>query len=600
MKKIKLFKAFLLVAICFSTGSIFAQVQKWAKTFNGSAGIADYGRAVTTDASGNVYVTGSANYLGDYHVVTIKYNSSGTAQWTTTVNAGSPTNCGVESGFAIAIDGSGNICVAANVVNGAGTLDQLALIKYNSSTGAVQTNYPKLYGGTNCSTVNGTAGLCIAISGSDVYVGGSAYIGTSWSFIILKDDPSSGNWGWSNTPYTYSGSNTAAEHRATDIKVSGSYVYATGYVANTSVGKDVLTVKLDASTGAIQTGWPKTYNGSANGDDFGNAIGIDASGYVYVAGFASITSNGKDGFLTKYKSDGTLQSGFPATYDYTHADDAWSDIAVIGTSTVAPAVYVGGYRTDGSNTNYSIAAYTSGGGFANGASYWNTADPVQYDGAKTGTEASGTDVGYAVEYSATTNRVYITGMTDEGSGTNNINLTTIGYNATTGAKVWGETKYDCTTDAIPNGIDEAYWKYALRVVYNSTYCIDDIYVVGASFVTSTLDFLTLKYSCGTCISCEGPEGEGRMINTHLISNENTHFHPNPFSTAAELRLNPNAQITNAVLSIFDITGRLVTSISNISSTTIIVDRGTLQSGLYFYNLSESGSMLTNGKFIIAD
>jgi len=144
------------------------------------------------------------------------------------------------------------------------------------------------------------------------------------------------------------------------------------------------------------------------------------------------------------------------------------------------------------------------------------------------------------------------------------------------------------------------WKYAIKVDYNATYCVDDIYVEGSSIVTNNdWDFLTLKYSCGTCINCQRPGGERMMSNNHPERSVSG-FYPNPFSTTAELQLDPSVQITDAVLSIHDVTGRLITSIPNISSTTVVVERGILQSGLYFYKLTENGNMISNGKFIISD
>ncbi len=610
MKKTKLSKVVLLSAIYFLVNTVLAQpstTPAWTAFYNNTLVTAndDYGRAVTTDGGGNVYITGGANYGGgnDYYVTTIKYSNAGSATWTRTVNINSGTNCPVESGFAIAVDGSSNVWVAASLQETGGTYSDLVLLKYNSS-GTLQTNYPKRFSSTACGG-NGAAGLCLTISGSDVYVGGSQYIGssTNWYFSVVKNDPSGSGWLWN---YTYNSGVTGGtyEHRATDIKVNANGVYATGWINKTNssvITKDIFTVGLNASTGAVIAGssWPQTYNGTANGDDACNALSLDASGNVYVAGYSTRTGLGKDGYLMKYDKSGVAQTGFPVFYNFNDLADAWSDMEVIGTSTTAPAVYVGGYRTVSStNRDYCLAAYTSAGGFANGASYWNTADPVSYDGAKTGTEAVGTDLGYAIEYSATSNRIYITGMADEGSSAHNINITTIGYNATTGASTWGPATYDMSTDATNNGTDEAFWKYSLKVQYSSCYATDIILVEGASWITNHgLDFVTIEYGAtGAC--SQGPAH--RIMNPSTSSIENSGFYPNPFSTTSELRLNPNAKITNATLTISDLTGRVVATLTNISSTSIMVDKGNLPNGVYFFKLVQDGVQLSNGKFVTID
>lgn len=104
--------------VCFlfvlTTLPVIAQnnLQSWTRTYNGSGGNADDSRKVATDASGNIYVTGtiyntiSGNTTNDF--VIIKYNSSGTQLWLRTYNGGVNYNDQLQ---AMVLDGSANVYV---------------------------------------------------------------------------------------------------------------------------------------------------------------------------------------------------------------------------------------------------------------------------------------------------------------------------------------------------------------------------------------------------------------------------------------------------------------------------------------------------------
>ena len=100
----------------------------------------DIARGVATDSSANVYVTGyTAGGLdgntnaGDYDLFLVKYNSSGTKQWTKQLGTSS-----ADSASGVATDSSANVYVTGQTAGGldgntnAGSED-LFLVKYNSS-----------------------------------------------------------------------------------------------------------------------------------------------------------------------------------------------------------------------------------------------------------------------------------------------------------------------------------------------------------------------------------------------------------------------------------------------------------------------------------
>src|SRR5689334_4117271 len=83
----------------------------------------DYGKAVTGDARGNVYVAGTSSI--DY--VTIKYDSLGTRQW---IARHPGANQGGWEIVAILVDPAYNVCVMGT--DGLGTTRDFFVIKYNA------------------------------------------------------------------------------------------------------------------------------------------------------------------------------------------------------------------------------------------------------------------------------------------------------------------------------------------------------------------------------------------------------------------------------------------------------------------------------------
>src|SRR3984893_14076343 len=267
---------------------------------------------VTTDTSGNVYVTGSSLGSGgtglDY--ATVKYNSSGTQQWASRYNG---TAGGDDIAYAIAVDGSGNVYVTGSSLGSGGTGLDYATVKYNSS-GTQQ--WAAIY--------NGTAGsndiaYAIAIDSSlNVYVTGSS-LGSSvgLDYATLKYN-SSGTQQWASRYNGLANGDDIAYAMAVDSSLN---VYVTGSSLGSSVGLDYATVKYNSS-GTQQ--WASRYNGPANGDDIAYAMAVDASNNVYVTGSSLGSSVGLDYATVKYNSSGTQQ--WASRYDGTASGD---DIATL-------------------------------------------------------------------------------------------------------------------------------------------------------------------------------------------------------------------------------------------------------------------------------
>jgi hypothetical protein len=363
-----------------------AGVQLWIQQYAGSGNGPDFagGLAVTNT---DVYVTGAVttgtNLATD--VITMHYSSAGVLQWTATYNG---TGNYFDSGKFLVIDGSNNVYVTGGSYNASGNID-FVTIKY-SSTGTQQ--WVNLYG---YSAGLDDAGINIATSGSNVVVTGAVTsttnnykvatltyaqstgsltatnVGTLTTtssitavtdlgkdvsgniYIVGSTYVSGQNQNYyvqklSNTlatiwTYTYNGSSNL-DDIAKGIQLdASSNVYVTGYSTSSTQGRDITTVKLNSS-GAQQ--WVQTINGTTNGDDEGADMIIDASANIYIAGYInSSTLNKADYYTVKYNSSGTKI--WDIQTDGNHLNDQGTNITldslnnviVTGQSETAPNVF---------------------------------------------------------------------------------------------------------------------------------------------------------------------------------------------------------------------------------------------------------------------
>jgi len=289
--------------------------KQWTRQL-GTSGV-DKAYGIATDSSGNIYVTGFTggeldgnSYAG---LFVVKYDSSGTKQWTKQM--GTSFDDGANG---VATDSSGNVYVAGYTNGGldgnsnAGGYD-LFIVKYNSSGTKLWT---KQLGSSKDDYAEGVA----TDSSGNVYVAGKTTGGLDgnssaggWDLFVVKYN-SSGTKQW--TQQLGTSSQDIQEDVAYDIATDASgnsyvvgYTYNGGLDGNSPLGgHDPFIVKYD-SLGNKQ--WTKQF-GTSSGDD-AYAVTTDSSGFIYVAGY---TNGGLDGntsagsndlFLVKYDSDGNKQ-----------------------------------------------------------------------------------------------------------------------------------------------------------------------------------------------------------------------------------------------------------------------------------------------------
>jgi len=102
----------------------------WSRRFNGSANSTDFGRSITVDNSGNVYVTGHSTAASGRNTITvfrvIKYNDNG-EQWVTTDEG---------DGFVIETDAGGNVYATGTVPGTRSTAAGTKTYKFTPSSPA--------------------------------------------------------------------------------------------------------------------------------------------------------------------------------------------------------------------------------------------------------------------------------------------------------------------------------------------------------------------------------------------------------------------------------------------------------------------------------
>ena len=117
---------------------------------------------------------------------------------------------------------------------------------------------------------------------------------------------------------------------------------------------------------------------------------------------------------------------------------------------------------------------------------------------------------------------------------------------------------------------------------------------------------TINDARGDCSSTINDILMVQVINANKASGLNlehpsgfVRIYPQPMKNYCTVEINEN--ISQPVcLKIINSQGQVVKVIDNIHQNTIILERNGLQQGLYFYQLSTAGEVITEGKLIIAD
>ncbi len=291
--------------------------------------------------------------------------------------------------------------------------------------------------------------------------------------------------------------------------------YVTGLVSSDFNGNDIVVIKYNMLGDTL---WTATFNGTANMDDQGTAIALDALGNVYVTGVANMAGDGNDLVLLKYNSSGSLLWQMTYSNNLTSSNaqglalgiDSDGNIYLTGycsNNSGFTGIITQKYSPDGTRLwsneehgpegldarGFGLAVDNAGNisvsGYCNTSSHGNDIIVVKYDGSgnrlwlqtRNGT-GNGDDRALGIAVDASDN-IYVTGYENTYHITNsNSDCALLKYNPN------GQLVWEKLTNGLGNGEDKALG-IAVDVSDGSIYITG--YVTG---ITSSADYVTMKYS----------------------------------------------------------------------------------------------------------
>lgn len=387
----------------------------------------------------------------------------------------------------VAVDNAGNVYVVGNHYDG--SANNWETLKYDADGNLLWSKEYDSGGDDMVSAVD------VDIFGN-VYVVGWTEDGSihDWRYIKYDWD---GNLLW-NKIRDWGGD---VDNRCHDVVIAeGNIMFMVGdYIHNGTW--DYLTVKCDLDGTLIgENGW----SGGGTVNNNGSAIALDPAGYIYVAG--TVYNATADWGIVKYNAS-NLNLVWNMVFDSGADDHLPSSSIAVDDNT--GDVYAVGW-VDDATIDWEMVKYNSAG-----AQQWYKINDWGNNEGAWGVEVD------------TAGDVYVNGDYDAG-GTEHWNSRTMKYDPD-GNVIWG-IDYNYIDNDAGRGI----------TLDDSGY----VYVVGHSFRTSDVDFLTIKYTQnGTGI--EGNSGTAEVA-----------VSPNPFTDSATISFAViSAEPAN--ISVYSMSGRLV-------------------------------------------
>lgn len=326
-----------------------------------------WGTAV--DSSGNVYLSGQNKNSSNRLIANVtKHDTTGSIQWQRHLTGPAGASLSFDGANGVSLDTSGDVYLTGFFKNTTADFGQNAFVaKYNSS-GSIQ--WQRQLVGPLSGYFQFENGQAIDLdSSNNVFVAG---LGRNSSYGIdafLAKYNSSGTIQWQRQFYD---ANSAADRNSAAYGVradSAGNPYIVGQFKNTSGGKNAFIAKYNTS-GSLQ--WQASLadaNSAGSQDTYFTELGFDSSDNVYAIGYFKNTSGGRNGLIVKYDSSGTIQ---------------WQRSIVSSAAAASQAEALYGIIFDSNNT-MCISGNFIGSGASNGLLL-----KLPSDGSRTGTYTLGT------------------------------------------------------------------------------------------------------------------------------------------------------------------------------------------------------------------
>ncbi len=315
----------------------------WVRRYDGPENWLDWTKAIATDGSGNVYVTGTSyDTTGSCDYATIKYFPRGDTAWVRWYD-GPGDGWDVASG--IAVDDFFNVLVTGTS-QGNDTKHDCATIKYLPNG---DTAWVRRYNGPTSSD-DAAGAIAVDASGNVYLTGYSRDSATYYDYCTIKYYPH-GDTDWVRR---YNGPGNHIDIAEAITLDSSGNVYVTGSSFSREAFRDYATIKYHPGG---DTAWVRRYDGPGYLSDSAVAVAVDGSGNVYVTGSSWVTDTDCDYATIKYSPGGDLS--WVKRYDGpANGKDKASAMVIDDFG----GIYVtGGSYGVGSSVDYATVKYDSSG-----------------------------------------------------------------------------------------------------------------------------------------------------------------------------------------------------------------------------------------------
>ena len=264
----------------------------WAERLDGEGKGDDKPTAVQTDASGNVFVTGSSVSSNNADYLTAKYSPSGQLLWKKRFNG---SGNGYDTATGLSISSGGNVVVTGYSMSKVGGYDCVT-VAYDSSGREL---WNSAYNGPE-NEDDFASNVSINDKGDVFITGYSKTKRNGAAYLTLKYSPT-GQTQWARQ---FSIGQTEIAKATSLCADHDGGVCVTGYAQGSHPSLDYVTVRYDSNGKAL---WARRLDGPGHGDDKPAAIGLTPEGDIIVTGESfGGEASGKDILTVRYSPDGQI------------------------------------------------------------------------------------------------------------------------------------------------------------------------------------------------------------------------------------------------------------------------------------------------------